>query len=176
MAEEFKNNDSVLDIFIPGRMDGELENIDKKVYIKWFPKVDGEKSENLFNKTYEMITEINGMGRNDDIIFILCDRNLEKITDIIKEYLSNNKLDNHNLPQYMFVTDSNKQLIPNIIILHTETLTSDMRKLNYKHFNNHDNKNKISINYYKYLNQNSIKLINDFYDYDFTLFNYKKLT
>lgn len=98
----------------------------------------------------------------------------EETTEVIKQYLSNDKLDNHNLPQYKFLTDINKKLIPNISILHTETLTADMHKLNFKNFSNHDNKNKKIINYFDYLNDNSIKLINDFYDYDFKLFKYKK--
>jgi len=32
------------------------------------------------------------------------------------------------------------------------------------------------INYYNYLNNNSIKIINKFYHYDFLLFNYDKIT
>lgn len=88
MAEEFKNNDSVLDIFIPNGMSEDGIQNDKKIYIKWFPKVDGEKSDVLFNKTYDMITEINGMGRNDDIIFILADRNSGGITEIMKEWVN----------------------------------------------------------------------------------------
>lgn len=83
LTEEFKNNDGILDLFLPGN----LENR-KKVYIKWFNKVDGEKSDNLLTKTYDMITMINGMTRNDDIIFIFADNNLENITDKMKEWVN----------------------------------------------------------------------------------------
>ena len=98
----------------------------------------------------------------------------EVYNTIIKRYL-NELLDNHTIPQYLFVTDENKQLIPNIKILHTETLNQDIQKLGHKDFNLRENKNKINNNYYNYLNNDSIKIINEFYDYDFTLFNYKKL-
>jgi hypothetical protein len=99
----------------------------------------------------------------------------EEVFDIIKTYLVSN-LDNHNIPQYMFITDNNKKLFPNIYILHTETLTTDMHKLGYNDFNVHSNTNAVQVNYLNYLNNDSIKLINDFYDYDFVLFNYTKMT
>jgi hypothetical protein len=96
--------------------------------------------------------------------------------NIIKEYLKSDNLDNHNIPQYMFVTNNNKELVPNIHILHTNTLTSDMINLGYEDFNIHKYANKLKPEeYYNYLNDDSIKLINDFYDYDFTLFNYDKI-
>jgi len=99
----------------------------------------------------------------------------EEVFDIIKTYLVSD-LDNHNIPQYMFITDNNKKLFPNIYILHTETLTTDMHKLGYKDFNVHSNTNALQVNYLNYLNNDSIKLINNFYDYDFVLFNYTKMT
>ncbi len=96
--------------------------------------------------------------------------------NIIKEYLKSDNLDNHNIPQYMFVTNNNKELVPNIHILHTNTLTTDMINLGYEDFNIHKYANKLKPEeYYNYLNDDSIKLINDFYDYDFTLFNYDKI-
>ncbi len=96
--------------------------------------------------------------------------------NIIKEYLKSDNLDNHNIPQYMFVTNNNKEIIPNIHILHTNTLTTDMINLGYEDFNIHKYANKLKPEeYYNYLNEESIKLINDFYDYDFTLFNYNKI-
>lgn len=98
----------------------------------------------------------------------------EEVLDIIKTYLVSD-LDNHNIPQYMFITDNNKKLFPNIYILHTETLTTDMHKLGYKDFNVHSRANVVQVNYLNYLNNDSIKLINDFYDYDFVLFNYTKM-
>jgi hypothetical protein len=100
----------------------------------------------------------------------------EEVPDIINEYLLSDNYDNHNIPQYIFITDDNKELIPNMHILKTETLTTDMKKLGYTDFNRFDNKNSNKVNYYNYLNNKSIKLINDFYHYDFILFHYGKIS
>lgn len=83
-------------------------------------------------------------------------------------------MDNHNIPQHVFITNDNKELIPNIHILHTKTLTTEMHELGYTDFNNHEHANTEKVDYYDYLNNDSIKLINDFYDDDFRLFNYTK--
>jgi hypothetical protein len=99
----------------------------------------------------------------------------EEVYLIIRKYLKLNNYDNHNLPQYLFITDENKKLIPNITILHTETLTQDMNNLGFTDFNNYDNKNTICKDYYSFLNNDSIELINDFYNNDFILFNYEKI-
>lgn len=99
----------------------------------------------------------------------------EEVYDIILVYLYDNELDNHNIPQHLFLTDNNKRLIPNIKILHTETLTKDMINLGYNDFNIRLNINEHEINYLNYLNKNSVKLINEFYKYDFELFNYEKI-
>lgn len=48
-----------------------------------------------------------------------------------------------------------------------------MYNLGYTDFNNNFSRN--IINYYDYLNSDSIKLINHIYDHDFTLFNYEKI-
>ena len=99
----------------------------------------------------------------------------EEVFNVIQNYLVATDLDNHNLPQYMFVTDINKELIPNIHILHTETLSMDMHHLGYHDFNLNLLVNQVNVNYYDYLNNESIQLINDFYDYDFKIFNYSKI-
>lgn len=99
----------------------------------------------------------------------------EGVFAVIKAYIYSTDLDNHNIPQYLFITDEKKELIPTIKILRTETLTDDMIKLGYTDFDLHALRNKTPTNYYPYLNRNSINLINEFYDYDFTLFNYQKL-
>jgi hypothetical protein len=92
----------------------------------------------------------------------------------LKQHINQNP-DNHTLPQFLFVTDKNRKLIDNIQILHTETLDDDMHNLGYTDFNIHSNKNEHKINYLKYLNPNSIRLINYYYHFDFILFNYKKI-
>ena len=50
-----------------------------------------------------------------------------------------------------------------------------MHKLGYLDFNLKVNCNKDKVNSYDYLNDQSIKIINDFYHFDFILFNYDKL-
>ena len=99
----------------------------------------------------------------------------EEVFDIIQTYLLCDNLDNHNIPQYVYITN-NKELIPNIYILRTETLTTDMHNLGYEDFNIYKNAKLLNINYYDYLNNDSIKLINDYYDHDFILFNYLKIS
>lgn len=85
--------------------------------------------------------------------------------------------DNHSLPQYVFVTDSNKRLIPGIHVLRTESLTQGMHSLGYTDFNLYKNvtSRKEKINYYNFLNDESIEVINRKYDEDFQIFGYKKL-
>ena len=91
-------------------------------------------------------------------------------------YSKNKEVDNHNIPQHLFIQDNNNNIIENIKILHTETLNDDMIKLGYTDFNIQSNKNKYNEkNYLKYLNNDSIKLINQCYDKDFELFNYQKI-
>ena len=91
-------------------------------------------------------------------------------------YSKNKEVDNHNIPQHLFINDNNDNIIQNIKILHTETLNDDMIKLGYTDFNIQSNKNKYNEkNYLKYLNNDSIKLINQCYDKDFELFNYQKI-
>jgi len=98
----------------------------------------------------------------------------DDVFKIIQKYLTDNKSDNHNIPQYVFVSDDNRELIPNLYILRCESLTSDMINIGYTDFNRIDNANRVKTDYYKYLNGESIKLINDTYDYDFILFGYTK--
>ena len=99
----------------------------------------------------------------------------ENVFNIINEYLLYEKIDNHNKPQYKFIVNKNDKIIENIYILKTENLINDMHNLGYTDFYIFDNVNKNKINYYDYLNNNSIKIINNFYHLDFILFNYNKI-
>jgi len=99
----------------------------------------------------------------------------EEVYDIIKTYILSNDLDNHNVPQFNFILNKYNKIVPKIHILHTETLTNDMHNLGYTDFNNYVNSNPNKVNYYDYLNNYSIKLINDFYHFDFVIFNYTKI-
>ena len=83
---------------------------------------------------------------------------------------------NHNkLKCYAINPLDDKNLIPNIKILRTETLKEDMINLGYDDVDVKDNSNKYNVNYYDYLNNISILMINDFFDSDFKLFNYNKI-
>lgn len=106
----------------------------------------------------------------------------DEVLNIIKtNYINNNNLDNHNLPQYKFICDDNDNIIKNINIFKQETLTQDMIKYGYTNFNVHFGSTKskqIDIDeseYISFLNNDSINLINEYYHKDFVLFNYKKL-
>lgn len=101
---------------------------------------------------------------------------VDEVHDKIIKYIGSSNHDNHNIPQHIFITNDNKEIIPNINILHTEKLTNEMKLLGFTDFDFHHNKNMLNItNYYTYLNDKSILLINDFYNYDFVLFGYDKI-
>ena len=75
----------------------------------------------------------------------------------------------------MFITDKNGDIIPDLKILHTESLKNDMSELGYTDFDLRVNSNPHTVDYKLLLNDNSIRLINDFYNIDFDLFKYNKL-
>uniref|UniRef100_A0A6C0HU54 Sulfotransferase domain-containing protein n=1 Tax=viral metagenome TaxID=1070528 RepID=A0A6C0HU54_9ZZZZ len=93
----------------------------------------------------------------------------EDVCKIIKKYLMEKKLDNHNIPQHLFIKGASP-----IHIMRTETLKKDMNDLGYD-FDINVHKNKENVDYYSFLNKESIALINDFYNTDFELFNYTKI-
>ena len=106
---------------------------------------------------------------------------VENVNDVIKEYISdayNTTHDNHRIPQHMFLIDENNQLRKNIKVLKNESLTDEMVNVHgYHDFNNYDQVSHVrNKNYFSYLNYESVKLINDFYDKDFTYFGYDKIT
>lgn len=87
-------------------------------------------------------------------------------------------LDNHNVPQYLFICDpvaKEKGVIPNIHVMHTETLDEDMGRLGFTDFANgsraHSSRHS-KMDYYQYLNDDSLQLINRVYKDDFTLLGY----
>lgn len=101
--------------------------------------------------------------------------NSKKVCDIIKNYyLNRNDLDNHNKPQYKYITDENSELIKNIKIFKTETLNKSCEEINnFLGFSINIIKKGVNKDYSKYLNKESICLINDYYKKDFELFDYK---
>jgi hypothetical protein len=98
----------------------------------------------------------------------------EEVFNILQKYLASNDYDNHNIPQYNFIVDIKSS--NNISILKTENLINGMHKLGYTDFDIFSNVNPDKVDYYHYLNNDSIKLINKFYYYDFILFNYSFLS
>jgi len=104
----------------------------------------------------------------------------EEVFDIIKnKYIDGEafKYDNHNTPQYLYVTDSNGELIKDIKIFRTETLNEDNDELNlFAGINIDIKRDNVNKDYSKYLNSESISLINEKYKKDFELFGYKMIT
>jgi hypothetical protein len=108
-------------------------------------------------------------------------RNPQIVCNKLKKYFQSMDLfDNHKLPQYLFLIDESGDLIQNLIILRTETLTQEMQKLGYVDFNHNFQVSNCRFphgktKYSKALNQESIKMINEYYKRDFELFDYKYL-
>ena len=102
------------------------------------------------------------------------DTSPEEVFEILQGYLVADHYDNHNIPQYKFITNDEGEMIQHIHILRTESLTNDMKALGYDDFNQVDNVNPYKTDYYKYLNREAIELINTFYHLDFVLFHYAK--
>tara|TARA_B110000967_G_scaffold154664_1_gene159330 strand:- start:1248 stop:1871 length:624 start_codon:yes stop_codon:yes gene_type:complete len=98
----------------------------------------------------------------------------EDVYHIIKDnYLYRDNLDNHNIPQFKFISDENGDLVSNIKIFKTETLNENNKLLNeYLGIDINIITHNVNKNYSKYLNKNSINIINTFYRKDFELFNY----
>jgi hypothetical protein len=84
--------------------------------------------------------------------------------------------DNHKIPQYQFGIDKHGDFLKNIQIIHTESLETDMHDLQYNDFNIHKNvcKSGNNIDYKKYLNHRSLKIIQEYYAKDFEMFGYSK--
>lgn len=99
----------------------------------------------------------------------------DDVYKIIKKYIYEDCHDNHNIPQHEFLIDQNNKIIPEVTIFKTETLTEDLKKYGFTDFDLKIHQNRLNIkkeNYKNYLNNDSIKLINEFYKKDFELFNY----
>jgi len=97
-----------------------------------------------------------------------------EVYNAIKHFINlhPDKVDNHNSPQYKYLVDENNKLYKNVKIFKLEKLYASNNKIN--EFLN----TKLVIeykklkNYNKYLNLDSILLINKHYKIDFEMFNY----
>lgn len=96
----------------------------------------------------------------------------EEVFNVLKVYLTKDCYDNHNIPQYKFVTNENNEIYKNIIFIKTNNLSKRLIKIGFWAYLSYEtNKEK---NYDNYLNQNSIDLINNHFAIDFKIFNFKR--
>lgn len=95
----------------------------------------------------------------------------EKIYNVMRSYIDREYYDNHNIPQYKFITDENENIINNIVIFRTYNLTKQLHLYGFKDYKGPPLKQDKNT-YYKFLNRDSIGLINEFYKKDFELFNF----
>ena len=94
----------------------------------------------------------------------------------IEKYFNNNSdYDNHKTLQFNFILDKDNNINKKIIVIKTESLNQEMKNLGFPDFAKYCNNYKHTKNYYKYLNNESIKMINSYYKKDFEYFNYKML-
>jgi len=100
----------------------------------------------------------------------------EGVFQAMKTYLSKDCYDAHNHPQHTFVT-KNGNLVEGIVIMKQDNLTEEMKKNGYTDFNTWSNRTftGMKVNYRNYLNEDSIKLINNVFQKDFELFGYEMI-
>ena len=175
------NNKSLFDFIIDKQLLN--ENIEINSSLQHITYNQLVKYSKIFNINFNNI-KIISIVRNpyerfvSDLFYfklITTDSTKEEVFNILNNYLVSN-YDNHNIPQYKFITNDKGEIIQNIHILKTESLTNDMKNLGYIDFNLYENVNNNKLNYYNYLNNESIKIINNFYHLDFILFNYDKIS
>jgi hypothetical protein len=83
----------------------------------------------------------------------------------------------HYVPQWVFICDASGTIDPRVIVLDTDTLTSDMIAHGFTDFRHHNNGNLTRrTEYRQLLSSQSIDLINTVYERDFTLFKYPMAT
>ena len=103
--------------------------------------------------------------------------NRDQVEEIIRNYLYNESetfdhYDNHRTPQYMYLIDQNNNIPENIICIKINDINQKMYEFGYQDFNSYENVNNTHINYFLLLNDNSIKIINDYYSKDFDIFKF----
>jgi hypothetical protein len=96
----------------------------------------------------------------------------EEIYRAATEYVNHVNLDNHNVPQFRFVTDSNGVLYQQIEIFRTETLTAQMRAHGFVDYMGRETANV----YWNCYSRELVELVNDFYQKDFGFFDYPQVS
>ena len=100
----------------------------------------------------------------------------EEFYQILYKYLyvdTDVLIDNHKTPQYKFIQNEYGLTIKNnIFFVRTENLREEMHKLGFTDFDIHINENLVKTDYQKYLNEDSIELIVNYYAADFLHFGY----
>jgi len=176
------NNNSLFGFYIPDKTKNNNIIINSSLqHITYEQIYEYNKEFNIDFNNIKIITIVRNPYERiiSDLFFnllITINTTKEEVYVIIKNYIVSAEFDNHNIPQYLFILNKNKEPASNIHILKTETLTRDMIELGYTDFNTFINNNKEHVNYYNYLNNKSIEIINNFYHFDFILFNYEKIT
>lgn len=104
-----------------------------------------------------------------------CPKYVEK--KIINYLKSKETYDNHKIPQYSFIIFENGIINNNIKIMKTENLNNNMKNLGFNDFENIEElkTHRNNLDYYSYLNNNSIKIINEYYLSDFIIFDYEQI-
>ena len=101
----------------------------------------------------------------------------KRVFNILKEFISRKRgVQHHNMPQWKFYLVDGFIPMKNVHVIKNETLDEDMAKLgfkNFKHMKKHNTTHRKKIDYFKFLNKDSIKLINRAYKKDFELFGYR---
>ena len=98
----------------------------------------------------------------------------DDIFDILQKYIYSSNYDNHNIPQYKFVTDENCKLLNKIKIFRQEKLDDIVKEYGFTNFNEKENKRRIGVRSYSFFlrDKRCLQLINLFYKKDFELFEY----
>jgi len=103
--------------------------------------------------------------------------------ETIKQTLLNNylyrddlKIDGHNCPQYKYISDENGKIIPNILIFKCEELNKSNKELcEFLDLDVNLVRDNVNKDYSKYLNNEIIEIINEFYKKDFEMFNFPRM-
>ena len=139
------------------------------------------ENQHLFNMNVKMedVKHILAFVRNpyeriiSDLFWLKFNKKEDSPEDIYKTlsnyYFDREDLDYHNYPQHYFLLDNNGKMIENVKIIKTEDLTNSLQNIGFFDYNHSVNDNK---SYMKYLNKDSIQIINSRFKKDFELFNY----